>query len=432
MVAPPIAGPHILFLTDNFPPEVNAPASRTFEHARAWVRAGARVTVITGAPNFPTGRVFPGYRNRLWQRENIDGIDVIRVWTFITANEGFARRIADYMSFMFAAALVGPWVRRVDLVVGTSPQFFTACAAWFVAAVKRVPFVFELRDLWPESIKAVGAMASSRVIRTLERIEWFLYRRASHIVTVTHSFREHLLRGGIPAAKLSVITNGVDLSRYSVRPKDPELVRELGLDGAFVAGYIGTHGMAHALGTLLEAAAQWSDEAAGVPLKLLLVGDGADKPKLRERAAELGLQQRVVFVDTVSKDQIVRYWSLLDVCIVHLRRTPLFETVIPSKLFESMAMGVPILLGVVGEAQRIVEGEGCGLCFAPEDVAALDARLRQLAQDPALRAQLSAAGVDAASRYARDTLAARMLEILSAVARREAVPVTDSLFKDEA
>lgn len=427
-----MAGPHILFLTDNFPPEVNAPASRTFEHARVWVQSGARVTIITGAPNFPTGKVFPGYRNRLWQRERIDGIEVIRVWTYITANEGFARRIADYMSFMVAAAIVGPWIRRVDLVVGTSPQFFTACAAWFVAAVKRVPFVFELRDLWPESIKAVGAMQSSRVIRALERIEWFLYRRARHIVTVTHSFRAHLLRGGIPAAKVSVITNGADLARYSVRPKDPELVRELGLEGSFVAGYIGTHGLAHALETLLDTAAQWSAQAAGGPLKLLLVGDGAAKPALRQRAEELGLTQRVIFVDTVNKDQIVRYWSLLDVCIVHLRRTPLFETVIPSKLFESMAMGVPILLGVVGEAQRIVEGEGCGLCFAPEDPAALGDRLQQLAQDPALRAQLAAAGVAAAGRYARQTLATRMLGILAAVAAGAAVPDTDSPFKDEA
>lgn len=423
MLASPMAGPHILFLTDNFPPEVNAPASRSFEHARAWVRAGARVTIITGAPNFPTGKVFPGYRNRLWQRECIDGIEVIRVWTYITANEGFARRIADYMSFMFAAALVGPWLRRVDLVIGTSPQFFTVCAAWFVAALKRVPFVFELRDLWPESIKAVGAMQSTRVIRALERIEWFLYRRASHIVTVTHSFRAHLLRGGIAPGKVSVITNGADLTRYSVRPKDPELARELGLEGAFVAGYIGTHGMAHALGTLLEAAAQWSDEESGAPLKLLLVGDGADKPTLRQRAIELGLGQRVIFVDTVSKDQIVRYWSLLDVCIVHLRRTPLFETVIPSKLFESMAMGVPVLLGVVGEAQRIIDAEACGVCFAPEDVEMLGAELRRLARDPALRVQLSVAGVAAAGRYSRDTLAARMLSILCAVARRQAVAV---------
>ncbi|MFN3591385.1 MAG: glycosyltransferase [Thermaurantiacus sp.] len=151
---------HILFLTDNFPPEVNAPASRTHEHAREWVKAGHRVTVITCAPNFPKGQVFEGYRNRLWQRENVDGIEVIRVWTYITANEGFLRRTLDYMSFMIAAILAAPFVRDVDVIVGTSPQFFTACAAYAVSRYKRVPFVFELRDLWPESIRAVGAMQS--------------------------------------------------------------------------------------------------------------------------------------------------------------------------------------------------------------------------------------------------------------------------------
>ncbi|MCB1630138.1 MAG: hypothetical protein KDI48_20590, partial [Xanthomonadales bacterium] len=149
---------HILFLSDNFPPEVNAPASRTFEHCREWVRAGHKVTVITCAPNFPKGKVFEGYRNRLWQRERMDGIEVIRVWSYITANEGFTRRILDYLSYMFMAILAGPFVRRIELVVGTSPQFFTACAAYVVSRYRRVPYVFELRDLWPESIKAVGAM----------------------------------------------------------------------------------------------------------------------------------------------------------------------------------------------------------------------------------------------------------------------------------
>ncbi|MCB1637067.1 MAG: hypothetical protein KDI51_20935, partial [Xanthomonadales bacterium] len=147
---------HILFLSDNFPPEVNAPASRTFEHCREWVRAGHKVTVITCAPNFPKGKVFEGYRNRLWQRERMDGIEVIRVWSYITANEGFTRRILDYLSYMFMAILAGPFVRRIELVVGTSPQFFTACAAYVVSRYRRVPYVFELRDLWPESIKAVG------------------------------------------------------------------------------------------------------------------------------------------------------------------------------------------------------------------------------------------------------------------------------------
>lgn len=402
---------HILFLTDNFPPEVNAPASRTFEHAREWVKSGAQVTVITGAPNFPTGKVFPGYRNRLWQREQIDGIEVIRVWTYITANAGFAKRTLDYLSFMFGAALAGLPVRRVDVVVGTSPQFFTACAAWFVAAVKRRPFVFELRDLWPESIKAVGAMRQSRFITALEKVEWFLYRRAALIVSVTESFKKRLVEGGIAADKIGVITNGVDLGRFAPRSKDAELVDELNLAGCFVVGYIGTHGMAHRLDSLLDLARQLPQLPDGRPFRLLLVGDGAEKSKLVERAKTQGLGN-VVFIDTVSKDQIVRYWSLLDAAIVHLRRTPVFETVIPSKIFEAMAMGIPIIHGVAGESAAIVEREGCGICVPPEDVDAMDAAVRQLASDERLANTLAQAGQQAAQRYARPVLARRLLDLL--------------------
>jgi glycosyltransferase involved in cell wall biosynthesis len=409
---------HILFLTDNFPPEVNAPASRTFEHTREWVRAGAKVTVITCAPNFPKGEVFPGYRNRLWQRERIDGINVIRVWTYITANEGFVRRIADYMSFMFSASLAALFVRKVDVVVGTSPQFFTACAAWFVGAVKRRPFVFELRDLWPESIKAVGAMSHSRAIALLERIEWFLYRQAAHVVSVTESFRTHLIAGGIPPERITVVTNGVDLGNFSPRPKDAELLQSLGLGDAFVAGYIGTHGLAHGLDTLLDVAARVPRLDDGRRLVILLVGDGAQKQLLRARAAREGLDN-VVFVDTVSKQEIARYWSLLDACVIHLKRTPLFETVIPSKLFEAMGMGVPIVMGVAGEAAGIVRKEQCGIAVAPESAEEIGVALKALAADKALAKSLSEAGLAAAQRYTRPTLAARMLGVLGSVALRD-------------
>ncbi|MEN8130901.1 MAG: glycosyltransferase family 4 protein, partial [Pseudomonadota bacterium] len=178
---------HILFLTDNFPPEVNAPASRTFEHCREWVRAGHDVTVMTCVPNFPKGRVFEGFRNKLWQTETIEGIRVIRVWSYITANEGFVKRTLDYMSYMVSAILTAPFVHKPDLVIGTSPHFFTVCAAYVVSRYKRVPFVFELRDLWPESIKAVGAMRDSVVLRFFEWLEHYLYRKAARIVVVTHA-----------------------------------------------------------------------------------------------------------------------------------------------------------------------------------------------------------------------------------------------------
>ena len=407
---------HILFLTDNFPPEVNAPASRTHEHGRQWVAAGEQVTVITCAPNFPGGRLLAGYRNRLWQEEQIDGMRVIRVWSYITANEGFVRRVLDYISYMLMAFVAALFVRRVDIVVATSPQFFTAVAGWAVGEVKRVPFVFELRDLWPESIKAVGAMKESAVIRWLERLELFLYRRAALIVAVTHSFRETLVRRGVDGGKIEVITNGVDIERFTSRPKDEALEREFGLQGCFVAGYIGTHGMAHALETLLSAMQQLRKNEAGRDMRLLLLGDGARKAALREEAARLGLADVVRFVDTVPKEQVARYWSLLDVSIIHLRRSELFTTVIPSKLFECMGMGIPVLHGVAGESAAIVRNEGCGLVFEPENVAQLVQGLLALKNDRAEHARLRAAALTAAPRYDRGVLASRMLALLRACA----------------
>ena len=403
---------HILFLTDNFPPEVNAPASRTHEHCRVWVAAGEQVTVITCAPNFPKGRVFDGYRNKLWQEEAMDGIRVIRVWSYITANEGFTKRVLDYMSFMLCAFIASLWVRRVDVVVGTSPQFFTAVSAWAVGAIKRVPFVFELRDLWPESIKAVGAMKESVVIRMLERLEMFLYRRAARIVAVTNSFRQTLIRRGIDCNKIEVITNGVDVSRFSPREKDAALECELGFEGCFVAGYIGTHGMAHALDTLVQAMQQLQSHPQGQHIRLLLLGDGARKAHLQAEVASLGLTN-VVFVDTVPKDMVSRYWSLLDVSIIHLRQTPLFETVIPSKLFECMGLGIPVLHGVSGESAGIVQREACGVTFEPENADQLVQSLLDLQSNPGQLNQLSQAGVLAATSYDRSVLARKMLGLLS-------------------
>jgi glycosyltransferase involved in cell wall biosynthesis len=399
---------HILFLTDNFPPEVNAPASRTHEHCRVWVDAGHRVTVITCAPNFPKGRVFDGYRNRLWQRETIDGIRVIRVWSYITANEGFARRVLDYLSFMVMGGLAALFVRRVDVVIGTSPQFFTAFAAWFVGAAKRRPFVFELRDLWPESIKAVGAMQDSALLHWLERLELFLYRRAARIVSVTHSFRANLQERGIDASKIDVITNGVDIAQFSPRPKDRVLESQLGLEGKFVAGYVGTHGMAHALETLLQAADRLQQLPDGDRYRILLLGDGARKEALVEQARAMALRN-VVFVDSVPKDEVARYWSLLDVSIIHLRRTELFTTVIPSKLFECMGMGIPVLHGVGGESARIVEQEGVGMVFESENVEQLVAQICGMRDDPARLQALRARCLVAALHYDRSALATSML-----------------------
>jgi glycosyltransferase involved in cell wall biosynthesis len=408
----------ILFLSDNFPPEVNAPASRTHEHCREWVRMGHEVTVVTCAPNFPAGKVYAGYRNRPWSSETMDGIRVVRVWSYITANEGNFRRTLDYVSFMWSATLAGLFLRRHDVLVATSPQFFTACAGYAVSRLRRVPFVFELRDLWPESIKAVGAMRDSFALRWLERLELFLYRKAAAIVTVTHSFRDRLDERGIDVGKVDVVTNGVDLSRFVPRGRDEELAARLGLAGKFVAGYIGTHGLAHGLETVLDAAEMLASQPDGDRYRVVLLGDGARKRHLLEHAARRKLAN-VVFLDSVPKSEVSHYWSLLDVSIIHLIDDPLFRTVIPSKLFESMGMGVPIAHGVGGESAEIVEQYGVGRVFRSGDAAALASVLQDMAREPAVLAEYRRACARAAPEFDRVQLARRMGSFLESLAARE-------------
>lgn len=402
---------HILFLTDNFPPEVNAPASRTYEHAREWVRAGARVTVITGNPNFPEGKLMAGHRNRLRpQHDSVDGIEVIRVWSYISANEGFARRIADYVSFALMAFLAG--LRTMpDVIVATSPQFFTTWAGWALSKAKRRPWVFELRDLWPESIAAVGAMKAGKLLRFLEKIELALYRGADRVVPVTDAFKTNLVARGIGPDTIEVVTNGVAIEQFSARPKDEALLSRLGLTGKIVVAYIGTHGAAHALSFIVNSAAD-----ADPRFHFLFVGAGSEKAKIVARAAGLGLTN-CSFVDSVPKAEVVVYIASCDVMLVPLRRNDTFKTVIPSKIFEAAAMRRPILLGVEGQAQQIIEQYGAGLCFVPEDRASFLATLDAIT-DPAAQPAL-VSGCDAlAAAYDRRRLAARMLAILEQVAAR--------------
>jgi len=407
---------HILFISDNFPPEVNAPASRTFEHCREWVKSGAKVTVITCAPNFPKGQVYQGYKNKLWQSEEVDGIRVIRVWSYVTANEGFVKRILDYLSFMFTSSVAGVFLRKVDVVIGTSPQFFSVCAAWIVSSIKRIPFVFELRDIWPESIKAVGAMNDSLAIRVLERIEIFLYRHADLIVSVTNAFKDKLVARGVDAEKIVVVTNGVDMTRFKPMSKDSDLLKSLKLEGKFVSGYVGTHGLAHHLETVLDAAELLLRDSEGTRFHFLLLGDGARKKALQEDATRRGLIN-CTFVDTVAKDQVARYWSMLDVSVIHLRKTDLFTAVIPSKLFECMGMGLPVLHGVDGESAEIVRESGVGLVFEPENPEELVRLIKRLALNHDEYQQYRKNCLEGAKLYDRSALAAKMLSYVARVAK---------------
>ncbi len=351
----------ILFITDNFPPEVNAPATRTFEHCKEWVKKGDEVTVITCAPNFPKGKVYDGYKNKLYQKEEIEGIKVIRVWSYISANEGFAKRIIDFMSFAFMAFWAGLF-QKADVIIGTSPQFFTTWTAETLSVFKRKPWIFELRDIWPESIRAVGAISGdSKIFKILEKIELRLYKRSTRVISVTESFKQNLISRGIDGDKIKVVRNGANLSRFSKREKDEELVSELGLEGKFVVGYVGTHGMAHKLDFILNS---WPKD--DLDLHLILMGDGAEKDKLKDLALKLDLKN-ITFLDSMPKEKVPDVLSLMDVSLVPLKKSDLFKTVIPSKIFENSAMQIPILLGVEGESQDIINKYGAGLCFEPEN-----------------------------------------------------------------
>lgn len=351
----------ILFITDNFPPEVNAPASRTFEHCREWVKKGDEVTVITCAPNFPKGRVYDGYKNKLYQKEQIEGIRVIRVWSYISANEGFAKRIIDFISFAFMAFWAGLF-EKADIIVGTSPQFFTTWTAETLSFFKRKPWIFELRDIWPESIRAVGAISGeSKLFKILEKIELRLYKRSSRIISVTNSFKENLILRGIDGDKIRVVRNGANLERFSKRNRHLEWEEKLGLKNKFVVGYVGTHGMAHKLDFIINSWPRDQDD-----LHLILMGDGAEKIKLQELAKSLDILN-ITFLESMPKNDVPDVLSLMDVSLVPLKKSDLFKTVIPSKIFENAAMQTPILLGVEGESANIINEYGAGLCFEPEN-----------------------------------------------------------------
>ena len=404
---------HILFVTDNFPPEGNAPATRTFEHTREWVSKGHKVTVITCAPNFPEGKVLDGYKNRWLSKEIIEGINVWRVKTYITANEGFIKRTIDYVSFMISSLFFGLFVGKVDVVVGTSPQFFTVISAWALALVKRVPFVFELRDVWPASITAVGAMRGSWIINILEKLELFLYRQADLIISVTHSFKSDLQNRGVSADKIKVVLNGVDLERYSpLQEKDESLADRYELKNKFVIGYIGTHGLAHALENVIEAAELIIKEDN---IRIVFAGGGADRSRLEKIVSERGLEN-IVMIPRQPKDQMPQVWSLCDISLVHLKDAPLFKTVIPSKIFESMAMGLPIIMAVpIGEATDIIEEYKAGINVSPGYPKELSEKFLELAKDKELVRTLSYQSLDAARNFDRKKLALEMLNHIEEV-----------------
>ena len=414
----------ILFLTENYPPETNAAANRVHERAKFWADWGHDVTVITCAPNFPKGRLHEGYANKWYQTGVMDGIRVVRVKTFISANEGVVLRMLDFLSFMITGFVASLFQKRPDVVVATSPQFFTAMAGWAVGLCRRRPFVFELGDIWPASIIAVGAMEPSLMIRMFERLELFLYRRSAAIVALTPKFKENLIGRGIEGDKISIVINGVDIDRFRKTPRDKALAAEWGLKDKFVIGYIGTHGMAHGLSNVLEAAARLRDNDR---VMFLFVGDGAERDDLISLAAEKGLEN-VRFIESQPREKVPAIWSVCDVALVHLRDSVAFSEVIPSKIFEAMAMELPTLLvAPQGVASDIVLSTRSGVWAPAEQPDRLAHVAARLAEKPRLLEMLGRNGAAASGRFSRRRQAEEMIKVLEdAAAGRGATAGVDS------
>ncbi len=403
----------ILFISHYFPPEVNAPASRTHEHCREWVRQGHEVTVITGVPNHPRGVLFEGYRNRLLQEERVDGIRVIRTWMFLSANEGFARRIANYLLFAVAAVLASFKVPRPDLVVATSPQFFAGVAGMVVSRLRRAPFVLEIRDLWPESIVQLGQIGPGALLRCLEWLETVLYRSAAGIVVNTGTFMDHIAARGVPRERMVLVYNGIDPALFRPRARDDALLRKHGLEGRYLVAYIGTLGLAHGVATLLDAAERLKDQP---DVHFLIIGDGAARASLEADAARRGLSN-VTLLGLQPRAEIPAWIASIDLLVVLLRDLSIFTSVIPSKIFEFCAQERPVILSTPkGEIRSLIEAAGAARSIEPERpdlLAEAVLACRREPQETAAMARRGRAWVEAG--FVRDDLARRMLSFMERV-----------------
>lgn len=405
----------ILYISQYFPPEMGAPAARVSELSQLWARAGHDVTVLTGFPNHPDGVLRPEYRRhfrRLVYRERLQSVNVVRSWLLPFANRKVYERVLNHGSFFASAAITGSCLDRPEVVIATSPQLLVGVSGWWVAKLKRVPFVLEVRDLWPESLKAVGVSSGdSALYRILETIAGFLYRRADRIVVVTPAFREYLMdRWCVPAQKISVIPNGVQTATFEPRVASSGLRQELQVEGKFVVSFIGTIGLAHGLQTLVTAAEKL--QATDANILFVLVGEGADRQRLIELARSRGLRN-IRFVEQQPRENVPDYIALSDVCLVLLKKSDVFETVIPSKMLEFMSCARPIILGVAGQAREILERSRGGLCIEPENATALCEAILKLRDDARLRETFGRNGREyIAENFSRERTAADYLEVL--------------------
>ena len=403
----------ILLLTQYYPPEFGAAAARNSEHAALWAEAGHAVEVLTGMPNYPGGEVHEAYRGSRFAREYNDGVEVVRTWIYATPNRSVWRRGLASLSFLVSALFSGLFrCRRPDVIVASSGPYFVGPLGWLLSMLLRAPFVFEVRDILPQQAVDVGMIRNPWLISMLTAIEEFLYRRAAAVVCVAPASREALVARGVDAEKCHTVENGIREDFFVPAEKENALRHSQGWEGKFIVLYVGVHGVSQGLDVLLDAAERLREEQ---DIRLVFAGDGAEKPALMRRAAQSALTN-VEFLPLQEKGRMPDLYAAADLCAVPLRKGRYFTINIPSKLFEIMACGRPVLLGAQGQAQRIVELSGGGVAVPPEDGAAYAQAIRDLHGNPARCETLGTAGrAYVCTHFTRRGKASRYLEILEHV-----------------
>jgi len=396
---------HILFISPYYPPENGAAAVCVGETATRLVKHGHQVTVLTTFPNYPTGVVPSEYRGRTLQREILDGVQVVRVWSYVSPNKGFLRRILAHFSFALLAPLLGgKETGQPDIIIAQSPPLFDAIAVRMLAWLKGCPFIFMVSDLWPESAVQLGVLRNRILIRLAEWLEWSTYQCASTVWVVTEGIKNTLIQRGLSPERIFFLTNGVDTMKFRPLPQ-AQARNELGWDdNRFTVIYVGTHGLSHGLTTVLEAAEQLRNN---LDIHFMLVGDGAEKTELVARAQRCNLKN-VTFLDPQPHNLVPLFLAAADVCLVHVRKIPLFTGMLPIKMLEAMACARPILLAVDGEARRLAEREaGAAIYAEPENASALVSAILSLREQPELAKALGQRGrVLAEERFDYDKLVA--------------------------
>ncbi|MDQ2887829.1 MAG: sugar transferase [Chloroflexota bacterium] len=419
--------PHILFVTLYYPPEKAAPAVRISETTARLVAQGYEVTVLTTVPNYPTGIVPPAYRGQIVGEEWHQGVHVVRVWSYTSPNRGFLRRILAQLSFGCLAPLLG-WnkVGRPDVIIVESPPLFNAIGGRILSYFKQSPFIFIVSDLWPESAVQLGMLRNRILIRLAEWLEWSTYQRASLIWAVTEGIRTTIIKRGLSAKKVFLLTNGVDTDKFRPLPR-AQARSDFGWENKFTALYAGTHGLAHGLTTLLDAAERLD---ARPDIQIVLAGDGATKKDLVAEAQRRCLTN-VHFLEPLPHERVPQLLAAADVCLIPLKKLPLFEGALPSKMYEAMACARPIVLSVAGEASRLAERDaGAAIAVEPENADALAAAILHLYEHPEhaeLLMQRGRAFVE--KRFDRNQLVAKLDEhIKNLLNQRGHAKRTDSSF----